>query len=44
MPEPRSDFRQALAGIVDARGRETARMATHRRVHLLLGALTKRPA
>jgi hypothetical protein len=44
MPDPRSDFRQALASVVDARGREAPRTVTHRREHLLLGALTKRPA
>jgi hypothetical protein len=44
MPGPKSEFRQALAGIVDARAREATRTVTHRREHLLLGALTKRPA
>ncbi len=43
MPENKNDFRKALAGVIDARGREATRSVSRAREHLLLGALTKRP-
>lgn len=43
MPENKNDFRKALAGVIDARGREATRSVARAREHLLLGALTKRP-
>jgi hypothetical protein len=43
MPENKNDFRKALAGVIDARGREASRSVSRAREHLLLGALTKRP-
>jgi hypothetical protein len=43
MPESKNDFRKALAGVIDARGREATRSVARNREHLLLGALTKRP-
>jgi hypothetical protein len=44
MPESKPDFRKALDGVVHVRGREAVRRAGNRHEHLLLGALTKRPA
>lgn len=44
MPEPSNDFRKALAAVVGAQGREATRTVRRSREHLLLGALTKRPA
>lgn len=43
MPESKNDFRKALSGVVEARGREATRRVATMREHLLLGALTKRP-
>lgn len=43
MIESKSDFRKALNAIVDVRARDTSRPADHRRQHLLIGALTRRP-
>ncbi|WP_291390526.1 hypothetical protein [Devosia sp.] len=43
MPENTNDFRKALSGVIDARGREATRSVSRAREHLLLGALTKRP-
>lgn len=43
MPESKSEFRQALGSIIEARSREVPRYQAHRRQHLLLGALTQRP-
>ena len=43
MPESEHDFRKALGSVIDARGREATRSIGHRREHLLIGALTKRP-
>lgn len=43
MPENKNDFRKALAGVIDVRGREATRSVARAREHLLLGALTKRP-
>lgn len=44
MPESKNDFRKALSGVVEARGREATRRVARNREHLLLGALTKRPS
>lgn len=44
MPEAKTQFRQALGSIIAATSRETNRQPARRREHLLLGALTKRPA
>ena len=43
MPENNNDFRKALAGVIDARGREATSSISRAREYLLLGALTKRP-
>ncbi len=43
MPESNKDFRKALSGVVEARGREATRSIGHAREYLLLGAVTKRP-
>ena len=43
MPESKNDFRKALGGVIEARGREATRSVGRSREHLLLGALTKRP-
>jgi hypothetical protein len=43
MPETNNDFRQALGAVIEARSREASRQTMHRRAHLLLGAVTKRP-
>lgn len=43
MPESKIEFRQALGSIIETRSREVALHQPHRRQHLLLGALTKRP-
>lgn len=44
MPETKYDFRKALSGVVEARGREATRSVGRAREHLLLGSLTKRPS
>jgi len=43
MPESKNDFRKALGGVIEARGREATRSVMRAREHLLLGSLTKRP-
>ena len=43
MPETKDDFRKALSGVVEARGREATRSIGRSREHLLLGSFTKRP-
>jgi hypothetical protein len=43
MPETKNDFRKALSGVVEARGREATRSIGRAREHLLLGSFTKRP-
>ncbi len=43
MPDTKNEFRMALSGVVEARGREATRSVGRAREHLLLGALTKRP-
>lgn len=43
MPEISNDFRKALSGLVEARGREATRSIHRTREHLLLGSVTKRP-
>ena len=43
MPENKHDFRKALSGVVEARGREATRSIGRAREHLLLGSFTKRP-
>lgn len=43
MPETMNDFRKALSGVVEARGREATRSIGRSREHLLLGSFTKRP-
>ena len=43
MPESKNDFRKALGGVIEARGREAVRSISRNREHLLLGAFTKRP-
>ncbi len=44
MPEIKNDFRQTLGAVIDLRSREVPRQTMHRRAHLLLGAVTSRPA
>jgi hypothetical protein len=43
MTEGKNDFRRALGGLIDARGREATRRVGHRMQHQLIGAFTKRP-
>ncbi len=43
MPETKNDFRKALGGVIEARGREATRSIGRNHEHLLLGAFTKRP-
>jgi hypothetical protein len=43
MPDSKNDFRKALGGVIEARGREATRSVGRSREHLLLGAFTKRP-
>ena len=43
MPESKNDFRKALGGVIEARGREATRSIGRNHEHLLLGAFTKRP-
>ena len=44
MPESKNDFRKALGGVIEARGREATRSVGRAREHLLLGSITKRPS
>ena len=44
MPDSNHDFRRALGSVIEVRGREAGRSVGHRRQHLLIGALTKRPS
>ena len=44
MPETKNDFRKALGGVIEARGREATRSVGRAREHLLLGSITKRPS
>lgn len=44
MPENKNAFRRSLDSVLEARSREVSRHIMHQRAHLLLGALTKRPA
>ena len=43
MPDSKNDFRKALGGVIEARGREASRSVGRSHEHLLLGAFTKRP-
>lgn len=43
MPDNKNDFRKALGGVIEARGREAVRSIGRSREFLLLGAITKRP-
>jgi hypothetical protein len=43
MPESKNEFRMALSGVIEARGREATRSVGRAREHLLLGSITKRP-
>jgi hypothetical protein len=43
MPDSKNDFRKALGGVIEARGREATRSVVRAREHLLLGSITKRP-
>jgi hypothetical protein len=43
MPDNKNDFRKALSGVVEVRGREATRSIGRAREHLLLGSFTTRP-
>jgi hypothetical protein len=43
MTESKTGFRNALGGLIDARGREASRQVSYRMQHQLIGAITKRP-
>jgi hypothetical protein len=43
MAENKNGFRNALGGLIDARGREATRQINYRMQHQLIGAITKRP-
>jgi len=43
MTESKNGFRNALGGLIDARGREASRQVSYRMQHQLIGAVTKRP-
>jgi len=43
MAESKNGFRNALGGLIHARGREATRQVNYRMQHQLIGAVTKRP-